>query len=107
MIITKTFPFDNCVHNDNFKNFKYEYCTKMNKVMDFNEMENKLEGIKSGMFSSYEYISDGTLFVEPEGITEETEKFTINIKPSNKVDNNKSYFTPDELDVIIEYDDGE
>ena len=105
MIVSKKFMFDNCVHTDAFKNFKYDYCSKMSKVMDFNEMENKLEGIKCGMFSSYEYISDGTLFVEPEGITESTDKFTIIIKPSGKVDNNKSYFTPDELDVFIEYDD--
>lgn len=105
MIVSKKFMFDNCAQSDSFKEFKYDYGTNMTKIMDFNEMENKLEGIKCGMFSSYEYIADGTLFVEPEGITESTDKFTITIKPSGKVDNNKLYFTPDELEVFIEYDD--
>ena len=105
MIITKTFPFDNCIYSEAFKTFKYDYCTKMSKVIDFGEMESRIEGIKSGLFSSYEYISDGTIFVEPEGITEDTKKFTITIKPSQKVDSNKSYYTPDELDIIIEYDE--
>ncbi len=103
-MISQKFPFENCTNTDSFKNFKYEYCSKMNKVMDFNEMENRLEGIKSGMFSSYEYIADGSLFVEPEGIVEETDKFVIKIVPSGKVDNDKSYFKPDELEVIIEYE---
>jgi len=107
MIITKVFDFDNCTNTDKFKEFKYDYCTKMSKMIDFNDMQNVLEGIKCGLFSSYEYISDGTIWVEPEGIKSDTDKFEILIKPSPKVDNNKGYYAPDELNVIIEYDDGE
>ena len=105
MTVTKVFEFDNFSNTDKFKEFKYEYSNKMSKAMDFNEMQNLIEGIKCGMYSSYEYISDGTIWVEPDGVENSTDKFDITIKPKGSVDRDKGYFTPNQLEVVIQYED--
>ena len=105
MIVTKVFEFENCVNTEKFKQFKYAYATKMSKVMEFNSLECTIEGLKSGLYSSYEYIDNGTIYIGPEGISKDIETFTVSVKPSNKADTTKQYFRPDELNIVVEYEE--
>lgn len=105
MLIKKVFDFEDIASSKKFKEFKYDYSTKMSKAMEFNSLECTLEGIKSGLYSSYEYVAEGKIWLEPEGLSKDIESFTITILPSNKVDNTKGYFLPSELVVVIEYEE--
>ena len=102
---TEIFDFDNFANTQKYKEFKYNYSTKMSKAMDISNLECLIEGIKSGLYASYDYINDGTIWVEPEGIEESTDAFNVLIKPKAKVDNNKGHYTPDELEILISYED--
>ena len=102
---TDIFEFDNFANTEKFKQFKFEYSTKMSRAIDIGNLECLIEGIKSGMYSSYDYINDGTIWMEPEGVEESTDKFDVVIQPKRNVDRDKGYFTPDQLEVAITYED--
>lgn len=99
----ETFDFDNFSQTPKYKTFKFDYSNDMKSAMEINALECLVEGIKSGLYSSYEYISDGSVWVEPEGITASTNKFDICIKPKGCVDIDKGYFRPDQLEIEIAY----
>ena len=103
--MTNIFEFDNFANSDKFKEFKYDYATKMSRVIDISNLENLIEGIKSSLYSSYEYINDGTMWIDIDGLEAKTDTFDVVIKPKPFVDNNKQYYTPDELQIEISYEE--